>query len=384
MTNSALALADPRRFPDAAGAPQAARRLYALAEESLGAATGALADRADAAIAATLSEMLDRRDGDDLSRLFARAPSTSVYRHLWRRLADAWNAAAREAALQAYVFGIPVVLVAGHTVSGTRVTLQGAIADPLRLVEILRTHGALRGNETITLANALVAAEAIELAHLPAWRRVGAHLVAGAPSPMVLAPSPITIGATEGAHLRFLVGTALAAPGAELLRDNDIRRFGAPLARALEAALAADGVTLLALPRAPSDLVFAVHAGRDAQREVATQLFLSQALRNLRMRYGEPSAVISAHRSPDAPLGGELRLSLSSPFAEREAEGFRCPLFAADVLSDVVKMLTNLLEDCRVSDVRIVAGIHDDRTADTNQLLLFKPDTMPTGRSAYH
>jgi len=37
-----------------------------------------------------------------------------------------------------------------------------------------------------------------------------------------------------------------------------------------------------------------------------------------------------------------------------------------------------------VSDVRIVAGIHDDRTADTNQLLLFKPDTMPTGRSAYH
>jgi len=384
VTNSALAIADPRRFPDVADVPQPARRLYALAEASLGAATREPADRADAAIAATLSEMLDREEGAELSQLFVRAPSASVYRHLWRRLGDAWNAAPREAALKAHVFAIPVVLVAGHTVAGARVTLQGAIDDPSRLAEILRTHGALHSNETITLANALISAETIDLAHLPAWRRVCAHLVAGAPSPMALAPSPITIGTTEGAHLRFLVGTALAAPGAELLRDNDLRRFGAPLARALEAALAADGVTLLALPRAPSDPVFAVHAGRDAQREIAAQLFLSQALRNLRMRYGEPSAVISAHRSSDAPLGGELRLSLSSPFAEREAEGFRCPLFAADVFTDVVNMLTNLLEDCRVSDVRIVAGIHDDRTADTNQLLLFKPDTMPTGRSAYH
>src|SRR5215831_7899405 len=130
VTNSALAIADPRRFPDVADVPQPARRLYALAAASLGAATREPADRADAAIAATLSEMLDREEGAELSQLFARAPSASVYRHLWRRLGDAWNAAPREAALQAYVFAIPVVLVAGHTVAGARVTLQGAIDDP--------------------------------------------------------------------------------------------------------------------------------------------------------------------------------------------------------------------------------------------------------------
>ena len=127
----------------------------------------------------------------------------------------------------------------------------------------------------------------------------------------------------------------------------------------------------------------AVKAGRAAQREVSAQLFASNAIRKLRASVGEPSAVISAHRAAGAPGGGELRLSLSSPFEPRDAEGFRCPLYASDRVGDVLAMLQGLLADCRVSDVRVVAGIHADRVEGTGLPLLFKPDSLPGGAALH-
>jgi len=115
---------------------------------------------------------------------------------------------------------------------------------------------------------------------------------------------------------------------------------------------------VLALPRAPQRLLPAVQQGRAAQREVSAQIFVGNALRRLRAAVGEPSAVISAHRAPAAPGGGELRLSLSSPFEPRDAEGFRCPLYPPDRAADVAAMLVQLLHDCRVTDIRVLAGVH--------------------------
>jgi len=47
-------------------------------------------------------------------------------------------------------------------------------------------------------------------------------------------------------------------------------------------------------------------------------------------------------------------------------------------------MLQGLLADCRVNDVRVVAGIHADRVAGTGLPLLFKPETLPAGGEALH
>jgi hypothetical protein len=107
---------------------------------------------------------------------------------------------------------------------------------------------------------------------------------------------------------------------------------------------------------------------------VGAQLFASNAIRKLRAAVGEPSAVISAHRCAAAPGGGELRLSVSSPFDPRQAEGFRCPLFPTDRVGDVASMLVDLLVDCRVTDVRVLPGIHPDRDPQTGMMLLFKPE----------
>jgi hypothetical protein len=64
---------------------------------------------------------------------------------------------------------------------------------------------------------------------------------------------------------------------------------------------------------------------------------------------------------------------LSSSFDPREAEGFRCPLFPTDRAVDVGAMLRDLLLDCRVTDVRILPGVHPDRDPETGKLLVFKP-----------
>ena len=115
-----------------------------------------------------------------------------------------------------------------------------------------------------------------------------------------------------------------------------------------------------------------VHARRVA-------LFASDAIRRLRGAVGEPVAVISAHRVEGAGTGGEIRLSLSSPLEPREAQGFRCPLTPLDNVAEVVAMLAQLVRDCRVGDVRTLAGVHPDRDAATGLTLLFKPDSVPPG-----
>ena len=328
-----------------------------------------------AALAAQL-----RGDGAVLAETFTTAPDAAIYRHLWRALVDA-EAIAPEGDVQATVFALPVVIVAGLADgTGTTATLPGVLSDTAALATVLREHGALAGNQTFALATALAAAETIDLAHLPrllAPRSLAATSAHVLHAPVDLAPAPIALAdGHESVHLRFIVGIALAAAGVDLVAARDGDKWGMQLARAVGEQLAVPGASVLALPHAPLRLVAALQTGRALQREVAAQVFLSNALRRMRGATGEPSAVISAHRVPGVPSGGELRLSLSSPFAPRDAEGFRCPLYAADRTADVVQTLTALLRDCRVTDVRVLAGVHADLDAATGVPLLFRADAL--------
>ena len=369
---------DPRNFPPAAAAPAAATVLHRAAEASLAAATGQIAAARDEELAVALAALLaPGRDGD-LATLFATAPSAAVYRHLWRILAAQERAGAPDPAQLVRVFALPVVVVAGHDGAATEaVEVPGVVDDVDALAGLLREHGALAGHATLALGNALAAADALDFAHLPAllaWRTL-----AEAPAPdRALAPAPIRVApGAEGAHLRFLAGTVLAAPGADPFRGGEVGKWGLPFARALAQSLRVPGASVLALPRAPQPLVTALWQGRVAQREVGAQLFAGNALRKLRAATGEPSAVISVHRVEATPTGGEVRLSLSSPFGPRDAEGFRCPLYPLDRVDDVVQMLRELLAECRVTDVRVQPGVHADRDPATGLTLLFKAGAAP-------
>ncbi len=373
---------DPRVFPDIAAATESARALYSLAERSLRAETAQLADAFERELQAGLLTRLVA-GGPELAAILAGAPSVAVARALWRSLDAASRNAPPEgdASLAVTMFAVPLVIVVGREGAGDDGVLTGIVGDPARLAGILREHRALAGNETFVFSNALVAAEAIDVARLPelhAWCRLPDPDISRGTPLRAFAPSPVEYGAgRESVHLRFLVGGALAKPGVDLTADTAVGKWGVPLVRELVAQLGSAGTAVLALPRAPQRLLPAAAQGRVAQREVAAQIFASNAIRKLRGSVGEPTAVISAHRAPDAPGGGELRLSLSSPFEPGAAEGFRCPLYPLERVGDVVSTLVGLVRDCRVTDIRTVAGVHADRAAGTGLPLLFKPDTMP-------
>ena len=392
MSDTGFTIADPRVFPDASAAPAAVRALYALAEESLASESGHRSETVDRTLIAALRASLAvDADGEALAAAIATAPSVATARHLWRALDAAWRetVALEGAGLAVSVFALPLVIVAGIEGGNGTGVLPGVLADPVRLAAILTEFGAVGGNRMIALANATVVAGAIDTARLPeiaAWCRLPDALGSEARFPeRVLAPVPLALHAgRESVHLRFLVGTALGEARRRSLRRSPRGEMGRTVRRELSAQLGTGGVSVLALPRAPARPLPAVAQGRSAQREVSAQIFASNAIRKFRGAIGEPAAIISAHRSPDAPGGGELRLSLSSPFDPRAAEGFRCPLYPLDRTGDVASMLVGLLRDCRVTDIRVLSGVHADRAPETGMPLLFKPDMISAQGTAVH
>ena len=353
--------------------------MHALAVASLGAGAQGEADARDREIEAELTRLIAAGDGDALAAVLASAPSVAVHRHVWRalarRLAKPVDA---ETGVGVALFALPVVLVTGRSAGAGGVRLPGVLHDTGELAALLRSHAALGGSQVFALANALVAAAGIDARALPglvAASRLGSSEDTFAP--IVLPRAPVDVPEGEAAHLRFVVGSALAAPGFDLGRHAGKTAWLRPFAAALGRQLAVPGASVLALPRPPQSLPAALASGRAAQRDVSAQLFASNAVRQLRASVGEPAAVLSAHHAAEAPGGGELRLSLSSPLEPRDAQGFRCPVYPWERVVDVATMLVELLHDCRVNDVRAVAGVHADRDSTTGGPLLFKPETIP-------
>ena len=366
---------DPRLFPDCVDPAHAA--LTDLAEAALAAASTAREEEIRLALTQRVLERLQSGDAWLLADAIAGAPSPAVARTLWRSLIAAWSPAmGAQSGIAVTLFALPIVIVAASQSADEEgdgdAQLAGIVPDAGRLATILREHGALCGNENFGLSQAMVASDALDvpgLGDLMAMQRMDR----GASTPD-FPPTPITVQPRQqGVHLRFMIGTAVAAPQVDLLADAEVGKWGIPFARELAHQLAEPGISVLALPRAPASPPAALQRGRAAQREVGAQLFASNAIRRLRATVGEPVAVISSHRCAAAPGGGELRVSLSSPLDPRQADGFRCPLFPTDRVVDVAGMLCDLLRDCRVSDVRVLPGVHPDRDPATGMILLHKP-----------
>jgi len=73
---------------------------------------------------------------------------------------------------------------------------------------------------------------------------------------------------------------------------------------------------------------------------------------------------------------GEVRLSLSNPFDEKGAEGFRAELYATDRAQDVAVLMQDLLRECNVQSVTTLADVFPDIDADTRLPMLFRADAL--------
>ena len=146
-----------------------------------------------------------------------------------------------------------------------------------------------------------------------------------------------------------------------------------PFTQAFAKQLGGGTLSLLAMPRPPRSPLAALMRGRAAQREVSLQLFATNAIRKFRGSVGEPEAVISAHRTAD---GGEVRLSLSSMFDEKGAEGFRAELHATDRAQDVAVLMQDLLRECNVASVTVLAEVFPDIDNESKLPMLFRADAL--------
>ncbi len=342
-------LPDPRRWP-AQGADIPLLQLALASEAGDPAARQRLAHE--------LQQCVEQGRDQVILDALRSAMTAGVYAHLWHQVcAAAEPQQDNDGAIVARIFAIPVVLVAG---AKSRTVVSGVIPDISEITALLDKHGAIGGTRNFGLSNAAAALQTLErITPGQAYRWAHDFMRTGAPCD--IAADPITVApGREQVHLRFLVGAGIGAVGAPSFVEtaSHIGKWGVPLTQLLSRQLARPGVELLALPRPPVPLLKAAHAGRCAQLELAFSLFVSNAARTMRSTSGDPTAIISSHC--DAAGSAELRISMSSVLDDTVLEGFRWPLHPLDEFGRIVGSITELLEECRIADIRLVGSIAPD------------------------
>jgi len=293
----------------------------------------------------------DRGDESAVIAASQAMPDAKTYRLFHEATARSIDTpSAIEGGVVARSFALPIVILA----AGTRpARIAGELADIGALQALFERSNALGPTRNFGMSNALCTLAALERLSPLALHRSVRKLAAGEIGNS-LPPADVDVKmGQEQTHLRFLVGasvTPIDAPGFAETAAN-IGLWGRDCAQLLAEQLKTPGVQLLALPRPPKDLLTAPHAGRCAQLEAALNLFASNAVRKLRMAVGDPVAIVSAHDNAD------VRITLSSPFAQDLVEGYAWPLHPLDDLAAIERTVEDLFADMRVNDVRVVPKV---------------------------
>ena len=334
-------LPDPRLY-----APLSPNLLVNLAQQASGQGSAMQHEKLAVAIGQAL------RTGDDLliGQALIESPSCAAYRTLTRAL-DAALKAPGDAALHLRLFAIPILLVTGG--SGPMI-LPGVVADVGELTKLFELHGTLGPMRNFGLSGALVSAAGLAALKPSTIYRRSRETGQDNLPPLDLPPEDIRItGTEEKVHLRFLTGvsvTSADAPGFTETAGN-VGAWGMPFTRALAAQLGQPGLSLLPIPRPPMSPLQALEAGRYAESELGFQLFLSSNLRKFRSRVGEAEAVVAA--CADA----SIHVRLSSPFDPLLSPEYAWPLQPGDDIAGVGNGIFSLLEECRVTNVRVIPTV---------------------------
>ncbi len=260
----------------------------------------------------------------------------------------------RESGVNVRVFALPLLFVVGAASSAI---IDGVVSDAEEIRALFESAGTLGHCRNFGLSNALTELGTLET--IP-WSTL--HAIArgdqwGGLAGLDLPPANIAVTANEETvHLRFLVGAALTpgdAPGF-LEAAGDIGRWGMMLTQLLGRQFASQDVSLLAIPRLPRSTVLAAQEGWYAAREMGFQLFLSNALRQVRTRVGDPDVTISACSDQ------YIRIRLTSPFDDLFDQAYGWPLALSDDFDEIVSSIFSLLEEARVERFQVVPAIDDN------------------------
>lgn len=288
---------------------------------------------------------------DDIRAALAAAPSAAAYARLWQALCAAVEKPQAND-VTPRVFAIPWVIVCAGSAPAT---IPGVLPDPAALTRVFEQHGVLGPSRSVGWSNALCALDLLE-------SRTPSEVLHGWESPAIREARPAPIAVLRGVeeiHLRFLLGAAVApAHAPEIVETGaNIGVWGTPALQAMGAQLATPGAQLLAMPRPPAGLYTAATLGRRAAVEAAFNLFMSNTLRRFRLAVGDPRVTLASHD------GGDVRVTLWTPFDDAMTEGFRWPLHPADDLGDVARTISDMVSECRLAPPDVATNVLPDRTS---------------------
>ena len=300
---------------------------------------------------ARLHALLLRGDDPAIAQALAAMPDALHLRTLFDELAQAVEAPpADPQSVFLRVFAFPLVLIAAAREPRQ---IAGSLPDVAAVRQLFVRSGALGAMRNFGLSSALCTFEALASLTPVALFNAARMIDANAVEPR-LRPADLTVAhGREQAHLRFLAGAGVSRADAPELSETagNIGAWGRDLSALIGKQLTTPGVQLLVLPRMPQAMMRAPHAGRSAQLDAALHLFISNTVRRFRMSAGDPVAILSTHDDAD------VRLTLSSLFADEMVEGFRWPLATLDDLDAIRRAMASLLDAVRISDVRVCPAI---------------------------
>ncbi len=324
-------ITDPRRFDTGR------QSLLNDASAQIAAATSDEHKRLSSRLSLRLAKMLEQGDERSVREALASSPSSSACCALQDALEQA--------------------LTPDRRVGGaSSASINGVVPDAGEIRALFEAAGALGQCRNFGFSNGLTDLGSLEnipwltlyaITHSEQWDGLEV---------LDLPAAAISVTANqENVHLRFLVGAALTpadAPGF-VESAGDIGRWGMELTKLLGRQLGSQDVSLLAIPRPPRPIVHAVKEGWHEARELGFQLFLSNALRQARLRTGEPDVLITACSD------SSIRIRLSSPFDDLLDQTYVWPLAASDDFDNIANGIFALLDEARVERIEVESTIEN-------------------------
>lgn len=338
-------LPDPRRFAAETELP-----LMRRAAELAG-ATVAERPALLSALAGEIASLLENGDEALIRDTLLHPWSAQAARAMWQAIDAAITAASRNGTINLQLFAIPVLIVVGAQHARR---IPGVLTDPGAIRTLFEKSGVLGHCRNFGISNALAALDSVEaVSWAKQYRLVKAQDWEGFAG-IDLPPADIDVTVSrETVHLRFICGAALTPASAPAFAESagDIGRWGMQLTKEMGRQLATPDVSLLAIPRAPRSVIRASKEGWFAARELGLQLFLSNALRQARLRFGEPDVIVSAGSDET------IRIRLTSQFDELFDQTYGWPLASWDDLDEIMASITGLFEEVRLERIQVVPNV---------------------------
>lgn len=295
--------------------------------------------------------MLRKGDESTIRDALSAPISARAGQALWAALDASLSPPRADLGVQMRVFAIPVLLVAGGQAGSV---IAGVVPAVAALKALFEKAGALGHSKNFGLSNALTSLNALEAVSWTTLHRIAIGEAGIGIAKLDLPPAEIRVESNEeSVHLRFLAGAALTPADGPGFTETagDIGRWGMPFTKALGAQIGVPGLWLLPIPRPPMSILGAARAGRFAANETGFQLFLSNALRQARLRVGDPDVTVAA--CSDATI----RVRLTSPFDDLLDQAYGWKLAPLDDLGEVANSLFGLLAECRLDRVEVLDAV---------------------------